>query len=822
MKKDKFDIKGMTCASCQAHVDKAVRKLAGVKEVNVNLLLNSMEVDYDEDKCDISSIEDAVKHAGYEAIATNKSAKDKKVTLNKNSFDYDLLKLIIAFVFLILLMYVAMGHMIGIPLPPFLDGNENALLFALAQLLLTTPILLIYQRYFISGFKKLFTLKPNMDSLIALGSAASLIYGIYAIFRMSYALGHGDMATVEIHRHNLYFESAATILTLVSLGKYFEKISKKRTTASIEKLVNLVPKEATLLLEGKESKIKVDDIKIGDILIIKKGDILPIDGEIINGKGDLEESNITGESLPKFKEKNDKVYAGTTLINGYLEVKTTKDAQNSTLNTIINLVNEAANSKAPISKLVDKISLYFVPTIIGIALVVFAAFMIARYPFEDALNFAISVLVIACPCALGLATPVAIMVASGKGASLGLLIKNAEILEKAHLIKTVVFDKTGTLTSGKMQVTDFIKIKDEKYLEDIIYSLERKSEHPLAQAICNYFQDKNLIENIVNYQSIDGKGVLGEINGDRYQIGNHRLLKNINGKIKENYDRLSNDGKTTLFVIKNDEIISLIALQDIIKETSLEAIRELKKRHIRVIMLTGDNKLVANSIAKSAGIDEVIAEVLPSDKSKIIETLKSDKKHLVAMVGDGVNDAIALTSADLGIAIGSGSDVAIDSSDIILKRNDLRDVINVIDLSKRTLLTIAINLFWAFFYNCIGIIIAAGVFYPSFGLKLSPMIGSLAMSFSSVFVVLNALTLNLFKIKNKEERKNKKMEEIVLEISGMSCMHCVRHVEDALKGVKGVKDVSVSLEKKNAVIHGTNLNKEALIDAVNKDGYQAK
>lgn len=822
MKKEKFVVKGMTCAACQAHVDKAVRKLNGVKEVNVNLLLNSMEVDFDENKCNISLIEQAVSRAGYEATSNNTNKNNKKESLNKKRLDGDLIKLIISLVFLILLMYIAMGHMIGIPLPPFLDGSENALLFAFAQLILTAPILLIYQRYFISGFKKLFALKPNMDSLIALGASASLIYGIYAIFKMSYAFGHGDMAVIENYRHNLYFESASTILTLVSLGKYFEKISKKKTTASIEKLVNLVPKEATILLEGKENIINVDDIKIGDILIIKKGDILPVDGEIIKGKGDLEESNITGESMPKFKEINDKVFAGTTLVNGYLEIRTIKNAENSSLKTIINLVNEAANSKAPISKLVDKISLYFVPTIIAIALIVFVSFMIAKYPFEDALNFAISVLVIACPCALGLATPVAIMVASGKGASLGLLIKNAEILEKAHLIKTIVFDKTGTLTSGKMQVTDFIEIKQVPELAEIIYSLEKKSEHPLAKAICDYFKDKEILEDVNKYQSIDGQGVLGEINGSTYKIGNHRMISKFDQKTKEIYEQLSKEGKTTLFVTKNDEIVSLIALQDVILETSLAAIKELKKRNIRLIMLTGDNKLVANSVAKDAEIDEVIAEVLPSDKSKIIESLKTDKKHLVAMVGDGVNDAIALTSADIGIAIGSGSDIAIDSSDIILKRNDLRDVLNVIDLSKRTLTTIAINLFWAFFYNCIGIIIASGVFYPSFGLKLSPMIGSLAMSFSSVFVVLNALTLNLFKLKNNKERKYKKMEEIVLEIDGMACMHCLKRVEDALKNINGVKEVKVSLEEKNAIIRGKNLRKEVLIDAINKAGYQAK
>ena len=838
--KEKFNVKGMTCAACEAHVDQAVNKLDGVKSCNVNLLTNSMEVEFDENKLTVSNIEEAVKKAGYEARSVNN--KGNNVLIKSKEKDYSLIKLIISFIFLLILMYVSMGHMFNFPLPSFLVGVENALVLAFTQLLLTIPSIIIYPNYFKNGFKRLFKLSPNMDSLIAIGAGASLIYGIYAIFMMSYGLGHNDLDLVAQYQHNLYFDSVSMILTLVSLGKYFESLSKKRTTKAIEKLVSLAPKTAILLRNSKEIEVKVEDLKVNDIVIAKKGNIIPVDGIILEGKGSIDEANLTGESLPVYKTINDEVFSSTLLTNGYLKIKVTKKSEDTSISAIIKLVEEASSSKAPISKLVDKIALFFVPVVIGIALIVFISFLIAGnvtglYEFDDAFNFAVSVLVISCPCALGLATPVAIMVGTGKGAENGLLIKNAEILEKAHNIKTIFLDKTGTITNGKMEVTDYLYdvnlINEDEFLK-IIYSLEKLSEHPLANSIVNYLEN-NHYENlkVEEFESFDGKGLKGKIGDDIYQIGNINILKDKeNIKYINKFKELSSNGKTTLFLTKNDVELGLISLKDNIKPHSKVAIEELKKIGIEVIMLTGDNKEVAKSIADEVGITNFISEVTPFNKQEVIKSLKKDDKHLVAMVGDGVNDALALTTADLGISLNGANDVAIESADIILIRNDLLDVRNVISLSKRVMNTIKGNLFWAFFYNCIGILIASGVFYPSFNLVLNPMIGSLCMSFSSVFVVLNVLTINLFKVKkveenNKEniilkEREAEKMEEIILNVEGMMCEHCKKHVYDALIKVNGVKEVEVSLKNKNALIKGTHLNKEELIKAVVEAGYKAE
>ncbi len=646
---------------------------------------------------------------------------------------------------------------------------------------------------------------------------------------IGYGLGHDDLNIVNNYMHNLYFESCAMILTLVSLGKYLESLAKKRTTKAITKMMDLAPKMGNVLKDGDIVSTPIEDIQVDDIVICKKGEVIPVDGEIIKGTGSIDESNFTGESLPIFKDKGNKVYASTILNSGYLEIKVDKKSEDTNIATIIKLVEEASNSKAPISKLADKISLYFVPIVMLISIFTLIGFLIARYPFELAFNMAISVLVIACPCALGLATPVAIMVGVGKGAQNGLLIKNAEILEKSHFIKTVVFDKTGTITKGKPSVTDFKILNNQGNLLDVIYSIEAMSEHPLANAIIEYAAASNAKKvEIKNYQSIDGVGLKAIYNDEEYTIGNNKISRYLDND--ETFKLLSNQGKTVLFIKKNEEIIGYIAIKDEIKQTSKQAIQELHKIGIKVIMLTGDNKTTASSIAKEVGVDEVIAEVLPIDKQNVIKSLKQDDKHLVAMVGDGVNDALALTSADLGIAIGGGSDIAIESSDIVLMKNDLMDVKNVIGLSKRTILGIKLGLFWAFFYNSIGIIIAAGIFYPSFNLMLNPMIGSLAMSISSVFVVLNALTINFYKIKNTNniDNLNKKkgedinMDTITLQVEGMMCMHCVAHVETALKNVTGVDKVEVSLDKKTATVTGTNLNKEALIQAVKEAGYDAK
>lgn len=824
--KEKFKVEGMTCASCQSHVQKAVEKLDGVKDVNVNLLTNSMEVDFDDSICSIEKIEQSVSSSGYKAIA---SSGKQQITATK---DYSLAKLIASFILLIILMYISMGHMVGLPLPSFLGGYEGAIAFAFTQFLITLVIVYIYRNYYISGFKKLWKLSPNMDSLIALGSLASLVYGIFAIYRIAMAVSHQDVDVVLEYRHNLYFESAAMILTLVSLGKYLEGLSKKRTTNAITKLMDLRPKMATILKNNEEITVNATDIKEHDILVIKKGEQVAVDGIVVEGKASIDQSNITGESMPVYKKPGDDVFSSTILTSGYLKVEALKVGDDTSINTIIHLVEEAGNSKAPISKLVDKVSLYFVPTIIGIAIITFIAFMIGYGSFEMAFNFAISVLVIACPCALGLATPVAIMVGTGKGASNGLLIKNAEILEKAHNIKTVVLDKTGTITKGKPNVTDLIVLDEGFDYNSILYSLENQSEHPLANAIIEYLRDKkyNLLQ-VDEFTSLDGKGIKGIIKNETYYVGNYRLACDIglhSDELKAQIESLSKASKTVLILMTNSKAIAILAIKDEVKENSYEAIKMLKHKGIDVIMLTGDSKTTAEVIASEMGIDKVISEVYPTDKARVINSLKTDKKHLVAMVGDGVNDALALTSADLGIAIGGGSDIALDSSDIVLLKNDLIDVLNVISLSKRILNTIKGNLFWAFFYNCIGVVLACGIFYSSFGIKLNPMIASLAMSFSSVFVVLNALTINFYKpykIKSKEQKKVEeiKMKKIVINVDGMMCNHCKSHVEGACLKVEGVKSAVASLENKNVVVEcDDNTSVDSLISAIKESGYEAK
>lgn len=812
IKKEKFKVTGMTCAACSAHVDKAVKGVRGVTECNVNLLSNSMEVTYDDLVCSDNDISLAVIQAGYDAYLPHKARiKEEK--------DDKLMKLVISFVILIILMYVSMGGMLNLPLPSFLVGVENSISFAFTQLLLTLPILFIYRNYFISGFKKLWKRNPNMDSLISLGATASMIYGIISIYMLSYGLGHQDYDMVHRYAHNLYFESAGMILTLVSLGKYFESLSKKRTTNAISHLVNLKPKTATILTDGIEKVINANDVNVGDIVICKKGELIPVDGKIVEGNASIEEANITGESMPVFKGIDDDVYSSTMLITGYLKIMATKVKDDTSIATIIRLVEEASNSKAPISKLADKVSGIFVPVIMSIAVITFILNLVFNRGFELAFNFGISVLVIACPCALGLATPVAIMVGTGKGAEAGLIIKNAEILEKAHLIKTVVFDKTGTITVGKPEVNETYLIDGDAL--SIAYSLEVLSEHPLAQSIVNYAQKQGCeIKEVSNYESLDGLGLKGTIEQRDYYIGNQRLIDSL--KIdaidyQAMIDNLSNKGNTCLFLADKSRVLGLFAIKDKVKDTSKEAICYLKNQGIKVVMLTGDNKLTANAIAKEVEVDEVIAEVLPTEKNEVINKLKTDKKHLVAMVGDGVNDALALTNADLGIAIGAGSDVAIDSSDIVLLKNDLIDVLNVINLSSRVLNTIKGNLFWAFFYNCIGVVLATGLFYPA--IKLNPMIGSLAMSFSSVFVVLNALTINLFKIK-KSKKEEKIMNTITIGVGGMMCKHCKAHVEEACKKINHVINAEASLEAKNVTVtYEGEINVEMLKAAIKTAGY---
>lgn len=810
MIKEKYIVEGMTCAACSAHVDKAVNSLDGIISCTVNLLSNNMEVEYDEAKCSSSDIIMSVTKAGYKAYLPN--AK-KEISVEK---DHKLTKLISAFIILIILMYVSMGHMVKLPLPNFLDNPIN---FAFTQFILTLPILYIYRNYFISGYKKLWKRNPNMDSLISLGATASVLYGVIAIYMMGYGLATNNQDLVARYHHNLYFESAGMILTLVSLGKYFESLSKKKTTNAIGHLMDLAPKMATIIKDEKEKLVNVNDVNVGDTLICKRGEIIPVDGVIVDGAASIGEANITGESIPVYKRVNDEVFSATTIETGYIKIKATKVKEDTSIATIIRLVEEASNSKAPISKLADKVSGIFVPIIMSIAIITFILNLLFNRGFELAFNFGISVLVIACPCALGLATPVAIMVGTGKGAEAGLIIKNAEILEKAHLIKTVVFDKTGTITVGKPEVNETI-FYDDKALE-IAYSLEAMSEHPLALSVINYAMDKGVKKgNVSNYEFLDGLGLKGEINGVTYYIGNTRLANelgiNLDSEMKL-INKLSSNGNTVLLVCEKERILGVFGIKDKVKETSKEAISLLKEQGVNVVMLTGDNKLTAEAIASEVGVNEVIAEVLPTDKNDVINSLKKDDKNLVAMVGDGVNDALALTTADLGIAIGAGSDIAIDSSDIVLLRNDLLDVLNVINLSKRVLNTIKGNLFWAFFYNCIGVILATGLLYPT--IKLNPMVGSLAMSFSSVFVVLNALTINLFKIK-REKKEEVKMNSITIGVGGMMCKHCKAHVEEACKKVSNVIDAVASLEDKNVTVtYQGEINVEAIKESIKQAGY---
>lgn len=822
----KFNVEGMTCASCQAHVSKAVEQLEGTSKVNVNLLKNTLDVEVDEAKCDASKIEDAVQKAGYKAYIPNANKKTDKL-IEKN---HDLAYLIFSLVDLLVIMYFSMGHMmLGWPVPKVFNMHTNPMGFSLVQFILVLPIIFLYRKYFINGFKKLIKLSPNMDTLIAIGATFSIAYGIYCLFMIS-------MGYTEYHMY-LYFEAAGMILTLVSLGKYLEKLSKRKTTTAIEKLMDLSPKEAVVLKDNIETKVKIEEVKLGDIVVVKKGDSVPVDGKIIEGNASIDQSNITGESIPVYKTANDDVYSSTIVTVGYIKVKATKVGEDTSIANIIKLVDEASNSKAHISKLADKISGVFVPVILAIALVTFIINLIVSKDFQIALNFAITVIVIACPCALGLATPVAIMVGTGKGAENGLLIKNAEILEKAHHIKTVVLDKTGTITEGKPRVTDFESFESDSDLLSVIYSLENMSEHPLALSMIEYAKENNanLLE-VKEFKTSDGRGIEGIVNNSKYFIGNYKSVEELKLNTKELEDKVNNlsyQGKTPLLIIKDNKVVGLIAVKDEVKESSKQAISELRNKGIKVIMLTGDNRKTAEAIAKEVNVDEVISDVHPEDKQKVINSLKTNDKNLIAMVGDGVNDAPALTSADLGIAIGGGSDIAIESADIVLLRNDLLDVLNVISLSKRVINTIKLSLFWAFFYNFVCVILSTGFLYYLTDKKfmMTPMIASVAMSISSVSVVLTSLTINFFKVKKAKNSNNSsvsikeknKMQTKVIYVDGMMCNHCKAHVEEACKKVPGVSDAVVSLQDKNVTVTcEEKVTDEALKQSIKEAGYEAK
>lgn len=821
--KKKFCVEGMTCAACQAHVQKAVDKLPGIIMANVNLLSNSMEVEWDEKVLSVEDIEKAVKNAGYKAYPFQKDKKEKKK-------DVALIRLCISFVFLLLLMYVSMGHMVGLPLPPFLDGEEHVFAYALTQCLLTIPVIIIYFHFFISGYKKLFKGSPNMDTLIALGSTASFLYGIFAMVRIYQGMKSGNMELVHQYHHQLYFESASMILTLVSLGKYLEGLSKKKTTKAIQKMMDLAPKTANVIENGEEKNIPIEEVKLGMHLVVRKGEAIPVDGKIIKGSASIDESTMTGESVPVFKKEEDSVLSSSIISSGYIEIEATKVGEDTSIATMIRLVEEASNSKAPISKLVDKISGIFVPVIMSLSLLTFIIYLLCKTPFEEAFNYAISMLVIACPCALGLATPVAIMVGTGKGAELGLLVKNAEILEKAHSISIVVLDKTGTITEGKPKVTDWISFDEENY-EDIVYSLEKKSEHPLAHALVSYLEEKKAHEvDVSDFHAEIGKGISGKVQDITYKVGNGKEALDVETSKLEIGQKFAKEGKTALYIYKENQIVGCIGIKDQVKENVKETIATLLHRGVRVIMLTGDHLETAKAIANEVGIQEVRAEVLPNEKQEVVKELKKETKGLVAMVGDGVNDALALTSADLGVAIGGGSDIAMESSDIVLLKKDLSGLVSIIDLSKRVLFTIRGNLFWAFIYNCIGVVLASGILYPSLGIRLNPMIGSLAMSCSSLFVVGNALTIYGFQRKKKkqtkvekEEKENEMMNTMKIEVNGMMCAHCKKHVEDAVNKLPGVVKAEASLEQKCVTLsYQGDLDRNLVIQCIIDAGYEAK
>ena len=817
----RFNVTGMSCAACSAHVEKAVKQLDGIQNVEVNLLTGSMTADFNENILSDDDIINAVVSAGYGASSAQKAQSNEPTKTSDDDVKQMKFRISVSFVFLIILMYVSMGHMIGIPLPSFLTGAENAVSFALTQFLLTLPIVIVNKKYYISGFKSLIHKAPAMDTLIAVGSSAALIYSIFALYQIGYGLGHNNMDLVHHYVHDLYFESAAMILTLVTLGKYLESRAKKHTTEAISKLMNLRPQTATVIRDDKEITIPIDNVVIGDIVVVRAGQSVPVDGTIISGNAVLDESALTGESLPVDKTINDTVISASISKGGYFTFKATKVGNDTTLSQMIKLVEDASASKAPIAKLADKVSGVFVPVVLLIALATFIIWLMLGNDFSFALSSAITVLVISCPCALGLATPVAIMVGTGVGAKNGVIFRSAEALEHLHSVNAVVLDKTGTITKGKPVVTDIITANNftQNELLELAYSLEALSEHPLAQAIVNYCKDKNIkITKADNFETLSGKGITASIDNILCVSGNIKLFNELGIQITENTE-LANQGKTPLYFAKDNKLVGVIAVADAVKTNSGFAVDTLEKMGISVTMLTGDNQKTANAIAQSVNIKNVIYEVMPQDKEKHIKSLQESGKT-VAMIGDGINDAPALARADVGIAIGAGTDIAIESADIVLMKSDLVDAVNAILLSKNVIRNIKQNLFWAFIYNCIGIPLAVGIFSPA--LRLTPMFGAAAMSLSSVCVVMNALRLNGFKaIKNnktivKEDVKMKK----TIKIEGMMCPRCSSHVKDALIKLDGVSNAEVSHETGLAELTlDKDISNDILSKAVTDAGY---
>lgn len=878
MKKETYDITGMSCAACSARIEKGISGMEGMQQCSVNLLKNSMTVSYDEAELDSGKIIHQVEDIGYGASlhqtqgskTTGASGRGKNGATDAAAAAAKQMKqrLIVSLVFTIPLFYISMGHMAGWPLPPWLLGARNHMIFAFTQFLLVLPVLIAGGHYFKNGLRNLWHRSPNMDSLIALGSGAAFVYGIYAIYKIAWGFSIEDMDMVETFGMNLYFESSAMILTLITLGKFMEARAKSKTSEAITKLMDLAPKTAKVLRNGQEEEISVDDVQNGDILVVRDGDTVPVDGKITEGFASVDESAITGESLPVDKQAGDPVTGGTINRTGYFQMEATAVGEHTTLSKIIQLVDDATSSKAPIAKLADRVSSVFVPVVITIALLAAILWLLAGQSFEFALSVAISVLVISCPCALGLATPTAIMVGTGRGAAKGILIKSAEALEITHSIDTVVLDKTGTVTQGKPVVTDVIALEadgkaagenTQAYTEllQLAFSLEKMSSHPLAEAIVKKAEACSAaFQEVSDYEMIPGQGIAGTIDKVRCLAGNRKLMETNRIDISVAaglQEKLADEGKTPLYFAQGGKFLGVIAAADVVKPTSREAIARLQEMGMDVIMLTGDNARTAEAIKKQVGIKTVIADVLPEDKEEKVRQLQ-EQGHKVAMVGDGINDAPALARADVGIAIGAGTDVAIESADIVLMKSDLMDAASAVSLSRAVIRNIKQNLFWAFFYNAIGIPVAAGVLYPVFHILLNPMIGAAAMSFSSVSVVSNALRLRFFtpkwkqesgtanlqttgnggmmeqstaaaeiadRIAQNDESKGETTMKKTIKIEGMMCQHCVKAATKALEGVAGVTAVTVSLEDKQAVVEGSATD-EALTAAIVDAGYEVK
>ena len=854
MEKSFFNITGMTCVACAGTIERKVGKIDGVESAVINFSTEKLLVIYDAKRVTPQLIIDTIDALDYGATLVDDGSSENAPKKDSESKYRKQIKevrnrLIFSLIFTLPLFYLAMGPMVGLPIPGFLAGMENLLLNALTQMFLTLPVVYLCRNFYINGYRALAKRIPNMDSLVAVGTSASFLYGVVVLFILAYGFSYDDMTLVHHYAHELYFESTTVILVLITLGKYFETRAKGKTSEAIEKLIALVPENANVIRDDQEIEISIDEVKVNDTVIIRPGERIPVDGEIIAGRSSIDESLLTGESIPVEKKEGDYVISGSINKTGSFKFKATKIGQDTTLNKIIQLVEEAQSSKAPIARIADQISRYFVPAVMGIALLTFLIWMLVGYGLSFALSAGISVLVISCPCALGLATPTAIMVGTGKGAEKGILFKNGPALETLGKSNTIVFDKTGTLTVGAPSVTDVI-LYDEHITQPellrITASIEQKSEHPLSDAIVKKARDSNLeLTDPESFDSLPGLGIKGQIDGIELVAGNTKLMEQEDistAAMASDYQRLSEMGKTPLLIGWNGSLKGIIAVADTIKENSYQAVSQLKAMGIKVYMLTGDNERTAAAIGKMVNIDHVVANVLPHEKSQMIKKLQAEGNQVV-MVGDGINDAPALAQSDVGIAIGNGTDVAIESADVILMQNDLMNIVSAVQLSKATLRNIKQNLFWAFIYNIIGIPLAAGILYIPFGLKLNPMFAAGAMSLSSVSVVMNALSLKTFRTKLFDVSRNQNTAPVVeaelplnienntkegkimkklMKVDDMSCQHCVKRVDGILNGFEGISAVSVSLEKGQASFAATeDVDISAVAAALTEAGYPA-